>query len=190
MNIEVGKAYITRSGKKATVDGSTGEAIYEFSGRIDGKYQTWNASGSWRGVGEHSRDLISEWQEPEPELKIEAGKFYVTRDWRKARVDATDYSGDYPICGGIYDEDVDSERPYSQSWTGGGIVVIGEEVSDDIIGPWIDPPKPLEFWANVYGGDICNISSKFFGSEGEAIQFAISNNSHPQRTVLFREVIE
>lgn len=79
-------------------------------------------------------------------MKIEPGKFYKTRDGRKARVYAVEVEGTYPIHGahlrdGVWHADV---------WTkAGGInTYANTPFNGDIVSEWRDAPRV--FWVNVY----------------------------------------
>jgi len=151
MNIEVGKAYRTRSGLKAVISSTHEGGYYPFMGDVHGfengatAWHSWMRNGTWRIKDTNELDLIAEWQEPEPELKIEAGKFYKLRNGKKARVDATDYNGSFPIHGCLI------PSMDFLVWTDQGKrSELQRDDQLDIIGPWIDPPKPLEHWSNIY----------------------------------------
>lgn len=84
-------------------------------------------------------------------LKIEAGKFYRTRDGRKAGIYRTDAKGKRPIHGYI----VDSEEN-AFCWYKGGYSFSNRDVKyeNDLISEW---QEPLDFdwnclpkWANKY----------------------------------------
>jgi len=66
---------------------------------------------------------------------IEAGKFYRTRDGRKARIYATDGSGRYPVHGNLDGE--------ALTWTSRGAFNEGVEGESgrDLIAPWTDAPE-------------------------------------------------
>lgn len=79
-------------------------------------------------------------------MKIEAGKYYRTRDGRKARVLCTDHVKlNYPVAGSIGGE--------LYSWTGEGEFYRGTINIIDLVAEWIDKPElppgvVLPSWAN------------------------------------------
>ncbi len=188
MQIEVGKAYRTRAGNRVVIEDNQGDAEpYEFAGIDSGIRRTYAADGKWHVKDfPYEFDLISEWQEPE--LKIEAGKFYKLRNGKKARVDATDYHGSFPIHGCLI------PSMDFLVWTDQGKrSELQRNDPLDIIGPWIDPPKPLEHWSNIYSehNGRFRVSGRHDTKES-AIK--ASNNagvaSLPVRTSKFVEVLE
>lgn len=66
-----------------------------------------------------------------------AGKFYRTRDGRKARIYATDGSGNYPVHGALLCPDGWME----ETWQLDGRNYGGEEKSRDLISEWIERPE-------------------------------------------------
>lgn len=66
-------------------------------------------------------------------LKIEAGKYYRTRNGRKARIYATDGAGAYLIHGAIC---LGNEAWGIDSWTSNGHRMEKEESPSDIISEW------------------------------------------------------
>lgn len=184
MEIEVGKAYRTRSGLKANVqaDHGCGYGLCRFSGLVDGLATSWGAGGQWAAT---KMDLIAEWQEPEPELKYKVGDIVKYQNGFKGiivhKTDIPDGLISLP-----FDEDgcVESSGWYHEL-TG---VRTGSDPQDDwtIIGPWIDPPKPLEFWANVYrdNGLLTCVGNLHLTKEA-----AEKVSKDAIRTSLFREVL-
>lgn len=71
------------------------------------------------------------------DLKIEAGKFYKTRDGKKARIYATDGGECYPVHGAIL---VCNKEWCTKSWKADGREWFWSQTIDDIVSPWIDPP--------------------------------------------------
>lgn len=72
-------------------------------------------------------------------MKIEAGKFYKTRDGQKARVYALDACGDYPVHGAVLCND---GMWILSSWTcGGHDDAEGPASSNDIVAEWTAAPK-------------------------------------------------
>lgn len=92
----------------------------------------------------------------ETQLKIEVGKFYRTRNNKKARIYATDAGREFAVHGAIYNENINawvphrwhiSGREYSQD----------KEFDFDLICEWEEPvtldfdPTCLPAWANWIG---------------------------------------
>lgn len=74
-------------------------------------------------------------------MKIEAGKFYRTRDGRKVRVYAVDGGGLYTIHGAVYRAD---------EWMIGRWDLTGSNLSHgfhDLISEWVD--KPVVDWSKL-----------------------------------------
>lgn len=67
------------------------------------------------------------------DLKIEAGKFYRTREGHKARIYAADGSGEFPVHGAIYYDDGGCR---AVTWTSDGSYMRGDESGIDIISEW------------------------------------------------------
>ena len=194
MNIEVGKAYRTRSGKKAVIKedrGTGGYSLIRFGGVVDEENfnWSWSCDGRWAAT-DSEMDLISEWQEPEPELKIEAGKFYKLRNGKKAFV-----YWENP-CQIFLSVEIDKDgEAETDAWChkSNGRLFSDNEDESDIIGHWIDPPKPLEFWANVFrcdenGGLTTGVLRK---SREECVNLpGVGDVKRYVRTSKFIEVIE
>lgn len=69
-------------------------------------------------------------------MEIEVGKFYKTRDGRKARIYAIDGgSGDMPH-GAI----LSGEYWVSMAWFSNGATCLYEDEARDLVAPWIDKP--------------------------------------------------
>lgn len=79
---------------------------------------------------------------------IEPGKFYKTRNGRKARIYATDGGDDFPLHGAVFD----ASRWDPRAWRKDGLVFhhLRGEHSADIIAEWTEP-HPL---ANAKPGDV------------------------------------
>lgn len=71
IKLEVGKAYRTRNGKKAIVDGTQNTGSYKFDGNVEGSIETWTADGRVF-VGMHNDyDIVALWEEPAPAVDAE-----------------------------------------------------------------------------------------------------------------------
>ncbi len=70
-----------------------------------------------------------------PNFTITAGKFYRTRDGRKARIYATD-GGSKQIHGAIMDD----QGWIVRSWNTDGTWITGEQNESDLIAEWTDKP--------------------------------------------------
>ena len=78
-------------------------------------------------------------------MTYEAGKEYLTRNGRRARIYATDGGGTYPIHGAIQNDNL----WYTAVWTAIGEISVGNE------GPGLSdlmPPEPVKQrgWINIY----------------------------------------
>jgi hypothetical protein len=89
-------------------------------------------------------------------MKIEPGKFYITRDGRKARIYATDSGHErYPIHGACLEE----ESFWSQeSWKAAGDARDGIQHHSDLISPWVE--KPVVDWTAMPDGAIAVAKGK------------------------------
>lgn len=85
-------------------------------------------------------------------MNIEVGKFYKTRDGRRARIYAVDGSefghihGAISNSGGWYSQAWDAN---GQVWSTNGHIFIGSEACRDLIGEWVEP-RSGTLWVNVY----------------------------------------
>lgn len=189
MEIEVGKAYRTRDGEKVVIDSDGGSGILEFMGKIGDEWNSWNNKGEWTSY-ESDHDLISEWIEP-VKLKIETGKFYQYRNGIRAFVYWANSCGDVVSVEITKNGDAETESCWCHAEDGSVLGFNSHEF--DIIGPWIDPPKPLEHWSNIYSehNGRFRVSGRHDTKES-AIK--ASNNagvaSLPVRTSKFVEVLE
>jgi len=81
-------------------------------------------------------------------IKLEAGKFYQTRDGRKAFVAALvenpfgETESIYVARGYINDKNVE------RGWTASGIWYVGEDNKNDLIAEWTEP-KRIKGWLNI-----------------------------------------
>lgn len=69
--------------------------------------------------------------------------YYVTRDGRKALVGEADNECLYGV---IYD----NHTLEANRWFETGRYYSNRSTTKDLVGPWVEPPKPLELWVNVY----------------------------------------
>lgn len=70
-------------------------------------------------------------------MNIEVGKFYKTRDGRKARIYAVDGGQGNFLHGAIYNEGYWA----TASWFSNGTIYSHGESPNDLIAPWIDKPE-------------------------------------------------
>lgn len=88
----------------------------------------------------------------ETQLKIEVGKFYRTRDNKKARIYATDAGREFAVHGAVYCENINAWVP--RRWHISGREYPQEEFNFDLIWEWEEPvtldfdPTCLPAWAN------------------------------------------
>lgn len=97
-------------------------------------------------------------KKPTPSLVIEPGKFYRTRDGRKARVYAVDGESPYSIHGAVL---IDTGWQ-AHGWTICGSWGAGLERHLDIVAPWIDLPEVD--WSKLPDSITCVTADK----DGEA----------------------
>ena len=88
--------------------------------------------------------------------------YYRTRSGDRVRLICTDAPGNMPL---VFLGDCGEFESYAAD---GGYYAGGHVSSLDIIGPWVEPVKPMECWMNVYphGGYFK------FSSQAEAIDAA------------------
>jgi len=79
-------------------------------------------------------------------MNIEVGKFYKTRDGRKARIYAVDGVKDFPIHGAVY---TGNDEWCGTIWRFGGRSRELVDSSMDLISEWVEP-RSGSFWVNVY----------------------------------------
>lgn len=91
-------------------------------------------------------------------MKIEAGKFYKTRDGRKARVYAVACGGEYPIHGAM--EYPDSGW-WAFTWDVFGHNSSGEQSPNDLFSEWVDEPIPIPQKKKLFA-HICRKTGKIF----------------------------
>ena len=88
-------------------------------------------------------------------MKIEQGKYYKTRDKRKARIYAMDGDGDYPICGAILDDN--GWQPAIWDSKGRGYAKVMLQSAIDIVSEWSDTPivnwPAMPAWCNYVAMD-------------------------------------
>lgn len=116
-------------------------------------------------------------------MKFEIGKYYRTREGRRAYVVAVGHeharSMEYPIVGYVFDGEGDAE---SHAWTLGGQFCTGEEDEVDLVGPWAEPPWDYtpkigeHVWAwhescSTYQG-FCLTKQDLEREQGEGVLFA------------------
>ena len=89
-------------------------------------------------------------------MKIEVGKFYKTRDGKKARIYATDGSGKHSIHGAVFfDNSWLSHRWTSYTWTDEGIYRNGDTDGLDLVSEWEEPKPKFKAWIHRTKGSIC-----------------------------------
>jgi hypothetical protein len=87
-------------------------------------------------------------------LKLEAGKYYRTRDGRKAFVTAVAMENPFGAMNELYPVIGYVEGRYaSASWTAEGFLLMECERGDDLVAEWVEP-KRIQGWMNVYAGHI------------------------------------
>lgn len=97
-------------------------------------------------------------------MKIEVGKFYKTRNGRKARIYAVDGTDEYPIHGAILDR-TDGWCIYV--WRNDGGNLPSQPYHSDLISEWTDRPEvdwsAMPKWAEWYAIDGNGIPRWFNG---------------------------
>lgn len=78
-------------------------------------------------------------------MKIERDKWYVTRGGHKRQVVAIGVGGDDDLC-----VMVNEYGSPDLVWIDGRKVK-GVNSDSDLVSEYVEPPKPLECWVNVYG---------------------------------------
>ena len=153
LKLEVGKKYRTRGNEK-TVTISRGGDDGRFRGRMNGfgLDNAWEADGklAYIGGGDYIYDLVAE------VLTLQPGRYYRTRDGRKAYVASVgnpfDVDYDCPAAGFICGDDVGCEWPLDGC---------GEsETEIDLVEEWRDPPKTKTQTIALYeaNGTICMLN--------------------------------
>lgn len=87
MNIEPGRWYKTRGGRKACIK-YTNSGIYPYRGYVDGHIEytvTWDNAGNQFSGAVSENDIVDYWNEG-AEMNIEAGKWYKLANGWKAKV--------------------------------------------------------------------------------------------------------
>ena len=119
------------------------------------KSNEWHRGNRIMSIPEHSTYISPVLKALEPfeqtfreggSMKVEPGKFYITRDGNKVRVYAQENTGDgFSVHGAI----LSRGRWEAENWFKTGMWTTTQDVSDeDIVGPWVDPNK-TEKWAFV-----------------------------------------
>ena len=94
-------------------------------------------------------------------MKVEAGKFYTTRNGLKVRIYYTDGEGKYPVHGSIL---VGGKwRMEIWTWTLGGDYGCGYANSDySLVSEWKEPKKLVKYYAYLHEGTVCmDIDQKY-----------------------------
>lgn len=81
-------------------------------------------------------------------MKIEVGKFYKTRDGRKARIYTLDAGGTRPIQGAVNDDGIWR----MEAWYTSGKYIFDGAALTDIVSEWTEPkPRMLAYLTNTGG---------------------------------------
>ena len=96
------------------------------------------------------------------DMNIERDNFYTTRDGTKVRIVCVDAGGPQPVIA------VDDGGDVSTHTIDGRYYVDNLKNNLDIIGPWVEPVKPLELWVNVYNAPAWGGGSFTYHSQDEA----------------------
>jgi hypothetical protein len=96
-------------------------------------------------------------------MKIEVGKFYKTRDGRKARIYAVDGRDYTKIHGAVFEDGGWA----SLTWFENGIFYIdGKEYVLDLVSEWEEPKPRMLAYFSRYSGEVFLFSSKPAASLG------------------------
>jgi hypothetical protein len=71
--------------------------------------------------------------------RILKGQYWKTRDGRCARIDADDYSGEYPFVGRVYNRFEEKWRPTGYTWRSGGEYNGVPDHPSDLVSLWNGP---------------------------------------------------
>lgn len=123
----------------------------------------------------------------ETQLKVEVGKFYRTRNNKKARIYATDAGGEYTVHGATYCENINAWVPHQWNISGRDSFSQEKEFNFDLIWEWEEPvildfdPTCLPAWANwiamsedkhwYFFHDKPKLSTYFWNSDSSAYGF-------------------
>ena len=115
MKLEVGEWYLTRDGRKVFIEDDEG-GHYRMKGYFQGapseKY-SWDSEGRFYKGFAHPYDLLHKLPNPFTEFRLEVGKWYLTRDGKKAFVERYDDSEELYCVFGRIENAPDDEY----SWT-------------------------------------------------------------------------
>lgn len=108
-------------------------------------------------------------------MKLEVGKYYVTRNGKKVRIYATDGNGCTPVHGAVYTDGWTQLR-----WALDGLRLSHGREQYDIVGPWEEPLR--EIWV----GELNNggLSTRNFATPTEVFD----DNGFAVQAIKFREV--
>lgn len=112
-------------------------------------------------------------------MKIEAGKWYVTRAGDKVRVICTDANEHMPVVGIDRHGIIDCYSKHGSYRSDG-------ESPNDLISEYVEPPKPMEVW--VYISEAGTFGCTY--TDGERDREVEDDPKFAARMHKFREVIE
>lgn len=103
-------------------------------------------------------------------LTLEAGKYYRTRDGKKAFVAGKNPFEDleYPFIGVLQ-----SDASSSDSWAVDGRYIVGEKSNDDLVAEWVEPKRVTGWIAMLvdgYTGDYPAHTTHVFATRQEAVE--------------------
>jgi hypothetical protein len=185
LKLEVGKKYRTRDGQKVyeVFKKNSDSRWHRFHCKPEGQWIGWGENGHLLSTGDElAEDLVAE------VLTLQPGRYYRTRDGRKAYVAANVQNPfnatKYPVAGYL-DEDDSDHSP--AAWTADGLFVDGDELAEDLVEEWRDPPKQftriVAALRGVSGLEWCAT----FQSEGELKQEAIGKTVLAKTTITLTE---
>lgn len=170
MKLELGKTYRTRGGDVYKIDyvNTTPGATWPFKSHgntANRPHIGWAEDGRFIGPGQDNEDDLIEEVTMSTGLTLEPGKYYRTRDGRKAYVAGISpfesTASDYRLCG--YVEDGVS----CEGWTVDGCITEGLEFGEDPISEWREPVK-VAGYVNVYEGGVSDIHKSREKADQEA----------------------
>lgn len=124
-------------GVEGVIEADDGATDRNLRVKLDKPIEKWGDTKIWRSA-RHLEPIISTATPENPAtLKIEAGKFYKTRDGRKAKIERSHYCDSYDFVATV--EGRSGNRVYKKNGKHGSRW-IANNPSDDLVAEWIDEP--------------------------------------------------
>lgn len=144
MEFVIGEKYVCRDGSIAEYVGKTPRgdgkaACYSEVFMVNGDRNWWTEGGLfYANAGEHRLDIIKE-----QAMQLEAGKYYKTRDGRKAFVASVMLPNPFGRSTIYVIRGYDNSTSRACSWTSIGTEHDGRNGPNDLVSEWIDPPQEI-----------------------------------------------